>query len=207
MAYVLGFFMADGYMTLHKNGGKFINIQITDKKLLYDIQKAFGSNHTIGIRKGKGNENTLYRLQMGSKEMYNDLLSLGVQPNKTKNMKIPTIPKGAFCHFVRGYFDGDGHVWYGLIHKERKTHTFAIATYFTSCSVGFLEDLKDNLISFGFKGGSIHVYKAGYARLQLSIKDSLKLSDFMYNRLDSSKLYLVRKKKVFDEYKQKAAVV
>jgi len=34
MAYVLGFFSADGYITINKRGGQFWCIQITDKKLL-----------------------------------------------------------------------------------------------------------------------------------------------------------------------------
>ena len=50
MAYVLGFFAADGYMTINKRGGQFWCIQITDQQLLNSIRKVIESNHKIGIR-------------------------------------------------------------------------------------------------------------------------------------------------------------
>ncbi|MEK7144930.1 MAG: hypothetical protein AAB794_03715 [Patescibacteria group bacterium] len=40
MAYVLGFFAADGYMTLNKRGAHFWSIQITDKNILEGIKKS-----------------------------------------------------------------------------------------------------------------------------------------------------------------------
>jgi len=43
MAYVLGFFAADGYITVNKRGGQFWCIQITDKKLLVSIREAIKS--------------------------------------------------------------------------------------------------------------------------------------------------------------------
>src|SRR5690349_12583518 len=75
MAYILGFFAADGYITLNKRGGKFWCIQITDKKLLEEIRLTIGSNHKISIRRNTG-EKSLYRLQIGSIEMCNDLYNL-----------------------------------------------------------------------------------------------------------------------------------
>ena len=50
MAYVLGFFAADGYMTLNKRGAHFWNIQITDKNILEGIKKAIKSKHKIRVR-------------------------------------------------------------------------------------------------------------------------------------------------------------
>ena len=78
MAYVLGFFAADGYMTVNKRGGQFWCIQITDKKLLESIKKVIGSEHKISIRlPSKAHEKTIYRIQIGSMEMCNDLRMLG----------------------------------------------------------------------------------------------------------------------------------
>ena len=50
MAYVLGFFSADGYITVNRRGGQFWCIQITDKKLLEQIKKAIESEHKISIK-------------------------------------------------------------------------------------------------------------------------------------------------------------
>ena len=203
MAYVLGFFAADGYITVNKRGGQFWSIQITDKPLLQSIRKILQSEHKIGERRAGEREKTLYRLQIGSIEMCRDLRNLGFKERKTNSMSIPNIPQKYFADFTRGYFDGDGNIWTGLIHKKRKTPTYVLFTAFTSCSVAFLNQLKDRLAKV-CAGGCLYESKRNYARLQYSSKDSLKLYDFMYNHKDFQKsgLFLERKKLVFEKYKK-----
>lgn len=201
MAYILGFFAADGYMTLNKRGAHFWNIHINDKKLLMEIKKTIGSEHKISLRVKKRKEDKIsYRLQIGSKEMYNDLYDLGMRQNKTKSLAVPNIPDKYFCHFVRGYFDGDGNVWSGLIHKNRRTSTLSIQTVFTSCSKNFLESINDKLEKHGIKKGVLKKGKGNFYRLTYSVYGSLKLYSFMYNGLYISKLFLGRKRVIFERY-------
>ena len=201
MAYVLGFFAADGYITINKRGGQFWCIQITDKKLLEKIRKAIKSNHKIGIRyPRKVTEKESYRLQIGSKEMCGDLKKLGFNKRKTLNISIPNMPNKLYPFFVRGYFDGDGNVWVGEIHKDRKKKSVTIRTIFTSCSIGFLEKLKSKLEEFGITKGVIGKQNNNYHRLTYSVQGSLKLYNFMYNHDVIETLFLGRKKRVFDKY-------
>jgi len=204
MAYVLGFFAADGYITVNKRGGQFWCIQITDKKLLESIKKAIGSDHKINIRLPKKHrESIIYRLQIGSIEMCDDLRRLGFDTRKTKSLSVPNIPNKYFSHFVRGYFDGDGNVWSGLMHKDRKTYTLVIQTVFTSCSCGFLEEMKKRLEFIDIERGVLRQGKRGmgnYYRLTYSVLNTLKLYYFMYNRLGTSELFLKRKRDVFEKY-------
>ena len=204
MAYVLGFFAADGYITVNKRGGQFWCIQITDKKLLESIKEVTKSEHRISVRlPKKSGESVLYRFQVGSIEMCEDLRRLGFSEKKTKSLAIPNIPKKYFSDFVRGYFDGDGNVWSGLMHKSRKTHTLVIQTVFTSCSGKFLEKMRERLQVFNIERGVLRQRKQGkgsYYRLVYSVLNSLKLYDFMYNELGTSKLFLKRKRSVFEEY-------
>jgi len=72
MAYVLGFFTADGSMTKNKRGAHFIELEITDKDLLYTIRELLESNHKITERKRSDKWKRAYRLQIGSKMMFND---------------------------------------------------------------------------------------------------------------------------------------
>src|SRR3989338_9076928 len=109
MAYVLGFFAADGYITVNRRGGQFWCIQITDKKLLEQIRKVVQSGHKISTRVRDGNEKMVHRLQIGSIEMCDDLRKLGFFERKTKNLTVPHAPQKYFSDFVRGYFDGDGN--------------------------------------------------------------------------------------------------
>lgn len=202
MAYILGFFAADGYMTVNRRNGQFWCIQITDGELLQEIKIALGSEHKISLRKRTGNSSDIYRIQIGSIEMCNDLRKLGYCERKTMSLSIPYVPDRYFCHFVRGYFDGDGNVWTGLMHKGRNVITQVIAVVFTSCSEGFLRQLQSRLTFDGMPGGCIYQTKKKALRLQYSIRNSLKLYNFMYNRLGTSKLFLQRKKDVFEKYKQ-----
>lgn len=204
MAYVSGFFSADGYITVNRRGGQFWCIQITDKKLLEQIRKAVKSGHKISTRSGSENESVLYRLQIGSIEMCNDLRKLGLRERKTKNLVAPNVPDKYFADFVRGYFDGDGSVWVGFIHKERINRLLAIRTVFTSCSKRFLEILKSKLEKNQITDGVLRKEKGNYCRLTYSIHGSLKLYEFMYNHKvkDFDGLYLNRKKKIFEKYKK-----
>ena len=202
MAYILGFFAADGYITLNKRGANFWCIQITDKQLLESIRLAVNSEHKISIRFGQKNESDKYRLQIGSKEMCDDLRALGFKELKTKNMVVPKIPKKYLSHFVRGYFDGDGNVWVGYINKKRSTPTLVLSVMFTSCSDRFLRQLRDKLGLLGVEGGSLYNTKGNYSRLQFSTNDAWKIHDIMYNQSDlvKSGLFLNRKKQVFDKF-------
>lgn len=199
MAYVLGFFAADGSMNINNRGAHFWSIQINDKELLENIREVIRSNHKISVRvKRKLKEYKSYRLQIGSKEMYNDLYNLGMRGNKTKNLVSPNVPKMFLNDFVRGYFDGDGHVWTGIINKERKSPHRIIQTIFTSCSRRFLVTLLDLLQVMISIKGRISKGKGNYYRLVYSIEGSLKLYDFMYN--SGSNLFLNRKKIIFEEF-------
>ena len=134
--------------------------------------------------------------------MCDDLRKLGYNERKTKSLIVPNIPDYYFSDFVRGYFDGDGHVWVGLMNKGRKTNHVAIQTVFTSCSVRFLDSIREKLASQGIIKGIVRKGQGNYYRLTYSINNSLKLYDFMYNDLGTSKLFLQRKKGVFEKFKK-----
>lgn len=205
MAYVLGFFAADGYITSPQQGGRFWCIDIKDRELIEKIKITVEAEHKISIRKRKNGFIT-YRLQIGSVEMCNDLRKLGFLKNKTKNMAIPNIPKDYFTSFTRGYFDGDGNIWMGDIHKDkkRKTRHTVLKLCFTSCSHKFLKELHAQLCTFGIIGGCIYrSKKKQFSRLQYSTINALKLYNLMYNGSTKgfSDLYLDRKKEIFERFK------
>jgi len=197
MAYVLGFIYADGNIILTKRKTWFWSIQITDKNILEQIKKTIDSSHVISKKKKILGQKQLYRLQIGSKEMCNDLILLGLTPKKSKSLVFPEIADKYLGDFIRGYFDGDGGVWLGDTHTDRNRSTFTISTYFTSGSKFFLLSLKDKFEKVGIIGGSLVTKKKGFD-LKYSIKNSLLLYKFMYN--GSCSLFLTRKKEKFKKY-------
>jgi hypothetical protein len=200
MAYVLGFFAADGTITVTKRGGQYWSIQITDKELIEGIRSVIESTHAISVRQMRVNEQPLYRLQIGSREMCDDLRALGFSERKAKSMGLPLVPEEYLADFIRGYFDGDGNVWVGKNNTQRVSSVDTILSVFTSSSNGFLLGLQECLRMRGLGGGSLYSINNSCHRLSLSVSDSLKLYEIMYNTKASESLYLQRKKDVFEQF-------
>lgn len=111
-AYIIGFLASDG--NLYKRDNHEGQIQITlhknDKEILERILQIMHSNHPIKI----GNTKPTACITFVSDKMYNDLLKIGLTPNKTLNLHIQeifnNIPKQFWGDFIRGYLDGDGSI-------------------------------------------------------------------------------------------------
>lgn len=197
VAYIVGFMYADGNIVQTKRGTYFVAIYTADRALLRSMQKSLGSSHKISVRTSE--TGVVYRLQIGSKAWFHDLGNIGLSPNKTNRMTVPNVPHSFAGDFVRGYFDGDGNIWSGQVHKERRTSHAVLQLSFTSASYEFLFGLHKLLQSYGVVGGSIRRSNIGnYARLSYSTRDALTIYKIMYN--DAHKLYLPRKKQVFDKF-------
>lgn len=197
MSYVLGFLFADGNMTITKRGSCFIAFYNSDKKLLESIRNSMNSKHKISKRVvSAGN---VYRIQIGSKEMFKDLQKLKLTPNKTKRMELPKIKKEFWGDFLRGFFDGDGNVWMGKIHKNRTKSTFGLQVCLTSSSFNFLSSIHQKLKREGLVGGSLYIVKnKECGRLSFSTNNALKLYEIMYNIPHT--LFLKRKRRVFEDF-------
>jgi len=104
MAYILGFIFADGCLVEHKNGYHGLDITSKDLQLLKLIKEQLKAEHKIA-KKERG-----YHIQIRNRNIYNNLIKLGLIPRKSKIIEFPKLPKRYFSHFVRGLFDGDGSV-------------------------------------------------------------------------------------------------
>jgi len=104
MAYILGYWFADGNIKSGEDKRYTFRISSNDKSILEKVQSSMKSKHKIYNRKST-NE---YCLSIGNKEIYNDIIKLGGVPKKSLVNEFPEIPKEYIKHFIRGYFDGDG---------------------------------------------------------------------------------------------------
>jgi len=197
MAYVLGFFAADGSMLKNNRGAHFIEFHITDRDLLYNIRSVLGSNHKVAIRDRHNEKWKLgYRLQIGSKEMYSDLEQHGFSQAKSKILRFPVVPKKYLRHFIRGYFDGDGNIYFRKHWvKDLQKMKWIFTSRFTSGSRPFLSSLLAFLQNNGIKGGFILDKERGF-ELVLSHRDSLALYELMYDNAFGG-LFLKRKYSLF----------
>jgi hypothetical protein len=106
MAYVLGFWFADGWMTQPGNDA-FICYVSKDREHLELIRNAMQSEHVIHSQ-GEG----YFRLPIGSKRLWNDLAKLGGMPAKSLVAQMPSVPRECLRHFIRGFVDGDGSLYW-----------------------------------------------------------------------------------------------
>ncbi len=201
MAYVLGFFAADGSMYKTNRDTYFIEFQITDGDLLKAIQSVLRSDHKISVRSKKGkNWKDIFRLQLGSKAIFDNLVRLGLTPAKSKTLKMPKVPDRYFSDFVRGYFDGDGNVTIGnYFRKETGKKRKLIFSGLICGSDDFLKEMHSKLKKLSeVRGGTLYYHDGAY-RLYFSTKDSFALYNFMYTHI-RNKLFLPRKHKKFESY-------
>jgi len=112
-AYFLGLFYADGY-----NNQKTKTIRLGfaegDKELLSKFLMAIESNHPIKVRERNiGKAQTFYYSDLCSAILSDDLAKHGCVVAKTHVLdKMPEMSEELYRHFIRGYFDGDGSVYY-----------------------------------------------------------------------------------------------
>ncbi|MFH1656793.1 MAG: hypothetical protein ABH956_03415 [Candidatus Nealsonbacteria bacterium] len=176
MAYVLGFWFADGYMR-HEKSYRVV-FSSGDYQSLLDIRKCLESNHRIIERNDRD-----FQLIIFSKKLYLRLLNLGGKRRKSRDIKFPKVPLKYLSDFIRGYFDGDGSVFYTTYRstKNKKMRT-ELRSNFTSGSPKFLDVLQTVLVDIigvsrkklcSFNEGSS--WKLGYATM-----DTVKLLKFMY---------------------------
>jgi len=106
-AYWVGFLMADGCVIRSNNNGSVtVHVSEKDMAVLTHLRSDLCSNLPIGPTA------TGVRLSVGSVQMADDLIRLGVTPNKTGHERFPFAHLIEAYHpdFIRGFFDGDGCV-------------------------------------------------------------------------------------------------
>lgn len=109
-AYWLGFLAADGCVYKRKNGNMIlsISVQSADKCLLENFYHCI--NKTKFANYNYMPKTNSYNIQIGSKNICNDLIKYNVCPKKTWIYKPYPLDDRLFFSYLRGYFDGDGSI-------------------------------------------------------------------------------------------------
>lgn len=105
--YWLGFIYADGNIRIKDQKNKLFQIALKDKAPIYTFLKDINSCHKVYSDRG------MYRVIISQAKIYDDLIKLGVNPNKSLTCKFPTekqLPREFINSFILGYFDGDGSI-------------------------------------------------------------------------------------------------
>lgn len=116
-AYWLGFIAADGSISKKTHGQNTFSLAIHEIEPLEALKKDLETDKPIYIQDNSKYQNKYsnkigYRLTMVSNKMVSDLERHGIVEQKTFKLKLPKLKEHLYSHFIRGYFDGDGSVFY-----------------------------------------------------------------------------------------------
>jgi len=180
-AYILGLFASDGCMYLNKRGSSYIAFTFTDYQLITIIQNLLRVTNKIEEYHRVGNFKTSYTIQIGSKALYSKFLNLGFTPAKSKTLVFPPVPDEFICHFIRGYFDGDGSIYTKISQRKNRKGIIHYLILNLRCgSKMFLETIRTKLHEqAGIGLGSLYFHSSAYS-LAYSGKDVVELYDFLY---------------------------
>lgn len=187
MAYILGYIFADGSIRIRQSKGE-LRIKSKDITILKAINNSMKSNYPIP--KIKNNTSIIYYLSVNRKEIVYDLMKLGIIPRKSKIMTFPEIPDKLLFHFLRGYFDGDGHV---------RILGNSLEITFTSGSKNFLESLSKKLSENGIKSKVYPKLQGSWFLLYIFNESRESFFKKLYR---DSNLFLHRKFQIFQAFFQ-----
>lgn len=108
-AYFLGFISADGSVELRpRNSGVLsIALNIKDEDILCRFKNDIATEAPIKYKISNFNTK-IAKIDICSKTIVDDLISLGITPRKSLTLKFPQISSEFYADFIRGYIDGDG---------------------------------------------------------------------------------------------------
>lgn len=154
LAYILGLWITDG--CAYERGS--FSLGLKDKEVIEWVAKTIGYKNKIWEITEKINGTKRYFMQFTNQEVKKVFDSYGVVPNKSFITAVPDLPKEFLPHFVRGVFEGDGHIG-----KYKSSYTVSIV----SASKVFIDRLKeviedeiggDRVVRFDKRGKGLYLY-------------------------------------------------
>ena len=112
-----------------------------DAKLYFSKERVYG----------KTKAGALYHFGISNEKLYDDIVNLGLTPNKSLTMQFPNMPNEFVRHFIRGCWDGDGSVY-----VDKYTRHNTLCASFVSGSLEFVEAMVKNLVKAGLPNRTIH---------------------------------------------------
>jgi hypothetical protein len=200
-AYWLGFIAADGSISKRKTGQNSFSLYLHEIEPLEALRKDLESDKPIYLQDNSKYENKYsnkmgYRITFISNKMVSDLETHGILERKTFKLKLPNLKKELYSHFVRGYFDGDGSVFYSKS-RDKIDEILCVSICGT---IDFLNQIC-NVANIDTK----KIYKDTrketdcYNLKLYNQTQALPFYQYIYSNINNS-FYLKRKKDKFDNY-------
>lgn len=178
-AYILGFIGADGYLS-DSNWTLEICLHKQDVDILNKIREIIAPWASIRPKKDKRFVDQRYlRLTVCSKELCSKLMTHGIIRAKTFDLQAPCLTPALVPHYIRGYFDGDGSVYF---HKDQR-----VDVNITSGSYKILEFINT---SFTGHNTSVGGPSGGKYRIDYGKGSAMRFLKYIYS---DAEIFLDRK--------------
>ena len=196
-AYIIGFIAADGHVDETAKRLK-ITLATKDKDILEKIRICLGSNTNIKDFEKKSHfsygKPIFYHstVEFCSKKLVEDLVKLSLINNKTYSLNqelIKFIPEHLVRHFLRGYFDGDGHVSYGNKYSSGVKYNIEV--------VGNIEFLESTFYKYFPTTNKKFHYPKSKQAWAYKISSKKRVDEFLTYIYKDSVIYLNRKYEVY----------
>lgn len=183
-AQILGFLFADGYndetrhfitVTLHNKDEEYL------KKVLLEMQ----SSQPIKVIK-----QNYVNICFKNRKLSKDLALHGCIKNKSLILKYPILSKEYEKDFIRGYFEGDGGLFYSSKYNRLSLSICGTKDVLDNIAIVFKREI--NVKSYIYKRKNIYIlYLVGN-------KNIIKTCDWIY---DKAPFYMARKHDVYVQHK------
>ncbi len=197
-AYWLGFIYADGHVA--QNLPWFVIVQIKDHDHIKKMCEDMEFNGPIKLPKSSGgftNGSQHYRVSLCRKSFCEKLNKYG---RNTLPMSIPNIPIEFIPHFIRGYFDGDGSIYFS---KSTTTNKYGTKYSYNNlrCQIiadeSFANAIRNLFASLGISSTLAKSKSDHMKYVTISGGKNLRLLHaYLYN---NANIFLTRKKEIFDQ--------
>ena len=187
MAYLVGLITTDGNLS---KDGRHMSIVSKDLEQVENVIKILMLKNKIGVKNSSfKNNGKYYYVQFGNVELYKFLNSVGLFPNKSKNLGALKIPEAYIRDFLRGHLDGDGYTY--SYWDKRWKNSFMFYTVFASGSKKHIIWLRETILTLYKLDGKIKRNRSVYV-LVFSKRASINLMKIIYYR---KKLICMKRKK------------
>lgn len=197
-AYILGLLLADGSIY---NNKLTLSLSGVDGYMVDIVGSEISSgDYSVYEYTPKNSINMARRLTVCNKNICESLKRYTLWDNKSINLLPPKhVYEPYIRHFIRGYFDGDGHIGYWMYKQSKKDdkgtggmkYNFSITSTFAFCEwiMMILASIGVNSFIVKNKGNSYTLWVSGGIQIK-------KVLDYMYK---DSTIYLERKHNKYKE--------
>ena len=185
-AYYLGLLAADGSVD---NARLRLELQEQDSYIIKSFRDQISPNKPLYIntRSDRPTCKTTECLTLDSKYFVERLSIYGIVPRKSYQATfLPQLSEEMMPHFIRGYFDGDGSVYYGSN---------------TTLRIKFIGNsgLITDLVNYLNLDSKLHVRKEEYT-LYFTVARKTEVERLFNYMYSNATIYLSRKKNIFDKF-------